>query len=89
MDIHMNASLRNDYNNFRKKDKKPIDSNFMNMGGIGGGFGLPPRGNQFPPNMIGGNQSFGFNPLLGLSLNPNMMGTVPKVPPPPQNFRQF
>ncbi len=24
MDIHMSASLRNDYQNFKKKDKKPL-----------------------------------------------------------------
>lgn len=92
MDVHMNASLRNDYNNFKKKDKKPNDGNFMNMGGIGVGYGFPARVNQIPqipPPFIGGNQPFGFNPQIGLGLNPNIMGTNPKVPPtmPPQNFR--
>lgn len=93
MDVHMNASLRNDYNNFKRKDKKPNDSNFMNMGGIGVGFGVPPRGNQFPPTMIGGNQPFGFNPQIQMGLGltpPHLMGTSVKVPPPPpQNFRPY
>lgn len=83
----MNASLRNDYNNFRKKDKKPNEGNFMNMGGIGVGFGVPQRVNQIPPQFVGNNPPpFGFNPQIGLGLNP-LMGKMP--PPPPNNFRQL
>ena len=89
MDIHMNASLRNDYNNFRKKDKKPNEG-FLNMGGMGGigvGFGVPQRLNQIPPQFVGNNSPpFGFNPQMGLGLNP-MMTKIP--PPPPTNFRQL
>lgn len=90
MDVHMNANLRNDYNNFRKKDKKPSENNFMNnSGGIGQGYGVPSRFNQMPqiPQFVVGNTPpFGFNPQLGLGLNPiNPMMT--KMPPIPPNFR--
>jgi hypothetical protein len=95
MDIHMTATVRNDYNNFKKKDKKPTDNNMMNMGGIGIGFGYPPQRMNQPPQQpfIGGNQGFGFNPLgnsLGLGLNPpnlpQNMGNLNKMmPPPPMN----
>ena len=82
MDIHMNASLRNDYNNFKKKDKKPIESNMMNMGGIGVGFGLPQRMNQPPQQpFMGGNQPFGMN-SIGFGLNPSNLGNIPKMMPP-------
>ena len=95
MDIHMTASLRNDYNNFKKKDKKPTDNNMMNMGGIGVGFGFPPQRMNQPPQQpfIGGNQGFGgFNPLggpIGLGMNssnlPPNMGNLNKMMPPPVN----
>ena len=87
MDIHMNASLRNDYNNFRKRDKKPIEGNLMNMGGIGVGFGLPQRMNQPPQPFIGVNQPLGMNPI-GLGMNPpNLpnLGNLPNMMPPTNN----
>ena len=83
----MNASLRNEYNNFRKKDKKPIEGNLMNMGGIGVGFGLPQRMNQPSQQpFIGVNQQMpmGMNPM-GYGLNPNNLpnvGNLPKMMPP-------
>lgn len=82
MDIHMNASLRNDYLNFRKRDKKPIEANLMNMGGIGVGFGLPQRMNQPPQQpFIPTNQPLGINPI-GMGLNPP---NLPKMMPPQNN----
>lgn len=85
MDIHMSASLRNDYQNFKKKDKKPIEGNLMNMGGIGVGFGLPQRMmNQPPQQPFIGVQPLGINPL-GLGLNPQNLpnlGNLPKMMPP-------
>jgi len=92
MDIHMNASLRNDYNTFKKKDKKPVEGNMMNMGGIGMGFGLPPRMNQQPQQpFMGGNQPFGMNPI-GMGLNSQNMGNINslnKMMPPPQTNSNF
>ena len=83
MDIHMSASLRNDYNTFKKKDKKPVEPNMMNMGGIGIGFGLPQRMNQGPQQGFG--QPYGMNPMnpLGMGLNPppNMAGLNKMMPP--------
>lgn len=82
MDMHMSASLRNEYKSFQKRDKKPIENPIMNMGGIGMGYGVPPRMN--PPTFIGMNQPLeGFtsnmvNPNLGMSnapmgiMNPNL-----------------
>ncbi len=86
MDIHMTASLRNDYNTFKKKDKKPVESNMVNMGGIGIGFGLPPRMNQGPQ---GYNQPFGM-PQLGMGLNNTNLGNLGKImTPPPQTKPNF
>ncbi len=79
----MSASLRNDYNNFKKKDKKPIESNMMNMGGIGIGYGLPQRMNQPQQPLIGGNQPM-MNPS-GFGLNPSNLGNFNKMMPPQNN----
>lgn len=86
MDIHMNATLRNDYATFKRKDKKPIEGNMMNMGGIGSGFGVPPRMNQqSQQGFIGGNQNFGMLPMgMGLNPPPNM-SNINKMMPPPTN----
>lgn len=83
MDIHMSASLRNNYKNFIKKDKKPTDNNMMNMGGMGIGFGLPQRMNQPPQqHFMAGNQNFtGFNPSIGMA----NLGNAPKNLPPSIN----
>ncbi len=87
MDIHMSASLRNDYNTFKKKDKKPVEPSMMNMGGIGIGFGLPPRMNQ--GSQQGFNQQFGMNQMgMGLN-NPNMANLNKMMPLPPQNNPNF
>lgn len=86
MDIHMNASLRNDYNTFRKKDKKQVEPNMMNMGGIGIGFGLPPRMNQGPQQ--GFNQPFGMNPLA-MGMNPSLNMTSSNKMMPPQTNPNF
>lgn len=91
MDVHMTASLRNDYNTFKKKDKKPVEPNMMNMGGIGIGFGLPPRMNQGPQgfNQQGFNQSFGMNQMgMGMN-NPNLANINKMMTPPPQNNPNF
>jgi hypothetical protein len=76
MDVHMNASLRNEFNNFKKKDKKPFGDNLMNIGGIGVGFGFQPRINQQPSFQypMSNQQQFGFNPQLGTGLNPSIGG---------------
>lgn len=86
IDVHMSAGLRNDYNNFRKKDKKPTEGNLMNMGGIGVGFGLPQRMNQPTQQpFIGVNQPLGINPM-GLGLNPNLPNLPKMMPPTNPNF---
>ncbi len=71
----MSASLRNDYNTFKKKDKKPVEPNMVNMGGIGIGFGLPPR---IPQGPQGYNQPFNMNPL-GMGLNNPNVGNYSKI----------
>jgi len=87
----MNASLRNDYNNFKKKDRNPNGNNMVNvgfgMGGIGVGYGVPQRMNQPAQQFLGGNQFFGFNPTMNQGLNPNFIGAVPKITPQTNNFR--
>ncbi len=91
MDIHMSAGLRNDYNNFKKKEKKPIENNMMNMGGIGVGFGLPQRMNQQPQQFIGGNQPMGMNQVgmgmnqVGMGMNPSNLANFSKMMPPQSN----
>lgn len=84
----MSASLRNDYNTFRKKDKKPVEPNMVNvnMGGIGIGFGLPPRMNQGPQ---GYNQPFGMG-QMGMGMNNPNLGNMGKImTPPPQTNVNF
>lgn len=81
----MSASLRNDYATFKKKDKKPVEPGMMNMGGIGIGFGLPPRVNQIPQQGFNQPPPFGMNPL-GMGLNPpSNLGGFNKMVPPPTN----
>lgn len=83
MDVHMNASLRNNYNNFKKNNKKPVDNNMMNMGGIGLPFGLNQRMNHPPQqHFMQGNQNFtGFIPSMAM----NNLGTIPNNMPPSTN----
>lgn len=69
IDVHMTASLRNKYENFKKKDKKQNDAPIMNMGGIGVGFGMPNR-LSLPPGF--NNMNPQMNPQMG-GFNPNMM----------------
>lgn len=90
MDVHMSASIRNDYNNFIKKDKKQTDGNMMNMGGIGVGFGHPQYMNlPTQQYFVGGNQNFAaFNPSMGMA----NLGNAPKISPPSNNnpnYRQY
>jgi hypothetical protein len=86
IDIHMSASLRNDYNAFIKKDKKTVEPNMVNMGGIGIGFGLPSRMNQGPQ---GFGQPFGMNQMgMGMN-NPNLANLGKIMNQPPQTNPNF
>ena len=60
IDIHMSARERNEYKDFKKRDKKPTDIPMTMGGGIGMGFGGMPRGN--------------FNMNAQMGMNPQMMG---------------